>query len=423
MSEVRRGYKQTEVGVIPEDWDTVRLTSIAKLESGHTPSRHFPEYWKGDVPWISLHDTDNLDVAEIQNTAQTIGTLGLEHSSARLLPKGTVVFSRTATVGKCTVMGREMATSQDFANYVCGPRVHNHYLRHLFGFMKPDWKRLLAGSTINTIYMPAFETLRVLLPSEVREQEAIADALSDADGLIESLEQLLTKKRQIKQGAMQELLTGKRRLPGFSEKWRTGFLTDVIAALEAGVSVNSSEDDSGTAGDCSGILKTSSVVGGRFLPFECKTILPRDRQRARLNPKLDTILISRMNTPDLVGECGYVERDYPELFVPDRLWLTRFNSTAKISARWLAYMLSSPEQKARIKAAATGTSGSMKNLSKPAFLSLTLDFPSRKEQTAIASVLSDMEADTAVFETKIAKAHQLKQGMMQELLTGRTRLV
>jgi type I restriction enzyme S subunit len=209
----------------------VYLTSVAKLESGHTPSRRRPEYWKGDIPWISLHDSGALDVREIFSTAQTIGQLGLANSSARLLPKGTVVFSRTATVGKATVMGREMATSQDFANYICGERLHNHYLVHLFRYMSPEWKRLMAGSTHNSIYMPVFRDLQILLPS-LNEQETIAEALNNADDLIESLERLIAKKRILKKGVMQQLLIGKQRLRKFANA-TTGYKQTEVGVIPA----------------------------------------------------------------------------------------------------------------------------------------------------------------------------------------------
>jgi restriction endonuclease S subunit len=130
-----------------------------------------------------------------------------------------------------------------------------------------------------------------------------------------------------------------------------------------------------------------------------------------------------MNTPDLVGECGYVENDYSDLFLPDRLWQVRFRQSVAPNARWLSYLLSTTEYKLRIRGAATGTSGSMKNLSKDAFLSLLVHFPKFNEQTAIATVLSDMDAEIAALEAKLAKYRQIKQGMMQELLTGRIRLV
>ena len=144
---------------VPNGWELVRLTSVARLESGHTPARNRAAYWDGNIPWISLHDTSALDGPKISRTGLTISDEGLSNSSARLLPKGTVVFSRTATIGKCTIMGREMATSQDFANYVCGSRLNNRYLMHLFRFMSAEWKRVMAGSTHNTIYMPIFQSL------------------------------------------------------------------------------------------------------------------------------------------------------------------------------------------------------------------------------------------------------------------------
>lgn len=206
------GYKQTEVGLIPVDWAYRRLTDVAALESGHTPSRRQSVYWDGDIPWVSLHDSASLDVPVLMSTAQTMGPLGLANSSARLLPVGTVVISRTATIGKVAVLGREMATSQDFANYVCGPTVYNMYLLHLFRSMGRRWKQLMAGSTHKTVYMPVFERLRVPLPPSRAEQEAIASTLSEFDTELNALEAKLAKARQLKQGMMHELLTGRIRL-------------------------------------------------------------------------------------------------------------------------------------------------------------------------------------------------------------------
>ena len=165
----------------------------------------------GDVPWISLHDSKRLDLPELAETAQTIGHLGLQNSSARLLPAGTVVFSRTATVGKATIMAREMSTSQDFANFVCGARLNNRYLMHVFRHMQPEWKRLMAGSTHQTIYMPVFRDLQVLLPP-IEEQCEIAD-------IIDALETRLLSERNripalvtLKSAVMGALLTGEVRV-------------------------------------------------------------------------------------------------------------------------------------------------------------------------------------------------------------------
>jgi type I restriction enzyme S subunit len=396
------------------------LTDVARLESGHTPSKRNPEYWGGSIPWISLNDTDGLDTWELQTTSQTITEAGLANSSARLLPKGTVVFSRTATVGKSTVMGCSMATSQDFACYVCGPEVHNFYLALLLKSMRAEWKKLMAGSIHNTVYMPVFKTLSVDLPPH-DEQVAVAEALLDVKRHIDSLDQLLTKKCQIKQGAMQELLTGKRRLHGFSESWSEGTLGQVVAELVAGVSVNSDATQVSTG--VPSVVKTSAMKGGVFDPTECKPIIQTDLARATTSLRKDTLLISRMNTPDLVGEVGYVDQDYDWLYLPDRIWMTRMRLPDCVCVRWLGFLLSSAQYKRRIGDAATGTSGSMKNIAKGALLSVPVSFPKVDEQIAIAQVLADMEADIAVVQSRLTKARALKQAMAQALLTGRIRLM
>jgi type I restriction enzyme S subunit len=211
MAEWRLGRVNQDIAQIPESWTRVRLVDVARLESGHTPSRRHPEYWEGTVPWVSLHDTEGLDVPEIQSTAECIGELGLANSSARLLPAGTVVFSRTATIGKSTVLGREMATSQDFANYVCGPRIHNRYLMHLFRAMGAEWDRLKAGSTHKTIYMPIFEQLEVLLPS-VDEQREVARIADWVDERLSTDVAHFQTLRPLKSAIMSVLLTGDLRV-------------------------------------------------------------------------------------------------------------------------------------------------------------------------------------------------------------------
>ncbi|MBK8262671.1 MAG: restriction endonuclease subunit S [Nannocystis sp.] len=210
-TEWRVGRVRPGLAEIPESWRLVRLTDEARLESGHTPSRQHPEYWNGDIPWVSLHDSRNLDGPSIMQTAQTIGPLGLANSSARLLPAGTVVFSRTATVGKCTVLGREMATSQDFANYVCGMGLRPRYLMHLMRHMQTEWKRLMAGSTHQTIYMPVFRDLQILLPP-VEEQQEIVDVVDSTDARLAAEAGTLTELRRLKAALSAALLSGDLRV-------------------------------------------------------------------------------------------------------------------------------------------------------------------------------------------------------------------
>lgn len=206
------GRVASDVTHIPADWDLVTLTKVAKLESGHTPSRDKAEYWGGDIPWLSLADTDALDALEVHETSECVTAKGIKNSSARILPVDTVVFSRTATVGKATRMGREMATSQDFANWVCGSALHPAYLVQVFRHMGREWDRLQEGSTHQTIYMPVFKKLQILLPS-MSEQQKIAEVGEAFDLRISNERTTRDTLARNRDALAQELLSGRIRLP------------------------------------------------------------------------------------------------------------------------------------------------------------------------------------------------------------------
>ena len=197
---------------LPTDWDLVTLTKVAKLESGHTPDRKQPTYWEGDIPWISLQDADALGRLTISETAETIGPKGLANSSARMLPAGTVVLQRTANVGLASVMGREMCTSQHFANWVCGPKLNPYYLQQVFRHMSREWRRLIAGSVLPDIYMDTFKALQILLPP-LPEQEQIGAVGAAFDRRIERERESLGRVIEARAALAQELLSGRLRLP------------------------------------------------------------------------------------------------------------------------------------------------------------------------------------------------------------------
>ncbi len=206
------------------------------------------------------------------------------------------------------------------------------------------------------------------------------------------------------------------------EDWGVRSLADEIDRLDSGVSVNSVDEELQVYALEQAILKTSAVSGGNFLPHESKRIAPKDIRRAKLNPRKDTIIVSRMNTPQLVGECGYVDRDYLDLYLPDRLWMTHLYAGSKTSVKWLSYLLSHAPFKSMLQSAATGTSGSMKNIAKYRFFSISIPFPAPVEQRAIAEALSDVDGLLGALEALIAKKRAIKQAAMQQLLVGKTRL-
>jgi type I restriction enzyme, S subunit len=168
----------------PKGWKWTSLSSVAQLESGHTPSRKHPEYWDGGIPWIGIKDATENHGRTLSDTYQHVSALGLENSSARLLPANTICLSRTASVGFVVVMGRPMATSQDFVNWVCGPNIEPHYLKYVLLAENEALWRFASGTTHQTIYYPEAKAFHVCLPP-LAEQKDIAAVLGALDDKIE----------------------------------------------------------------------------------------------------------------------------------------------------------------------------------------------------------------------------------------------
>lgn len=194
--------------------------------------------------------------------------------------------------------------------------------------------------------------------------------------------------------------------------WSRVLLSEVIASLDAGVSVNSEGRQRRI--DEIGVLKTSCVSGGRFNPIEHKAVLNGERGRVRVPVTSDAIILSRMNTPDLVGESAYVEVDQPDLFLPDRLWLLRTNNRA--NCRWLSFYMQSEFFRRQIDDIATGTSGSMKNISKGRLADLSLPLPPLDEQQRIGDVLKTVDAAISSAKAVARAARRTTQTMRHELL-------
>ena len=168
----------------PKGWTWTPLSSVAQLESGHTPSRKHPEYWDGDIPWIGIKDATENHGRTLTDTYQHVSELGLENSSARLLPANTVCLSRTASVGFVVVMGRPMATSQDFVNWVCGPKLDPQFLKYVLLAENEALWRFASGTTHQTIYYPEAKAFHVCMPP-IEEQQAIVRVLKALDDKIE----------------------------------------------------------------------------------------------------------------------------------------------------------------------------------------------------------------------------------------------
>lgn len=413
---VKKGYKQTEIGVLPQDWTIGYLSDFGKIQSGGTPSTTIADYWGGSIAWCTPSDITSTPVKYINSTQRTITDEGLKNSAAIVMPAGSILLCTRATIGELKINSIPMATNQGFKNITIDDRGNAEFFYYLLQTKKNSMLELAIGSTFLEISKTALCKIPLQIPIR-DEQNKIADALSDIDNLVVVLEKQIAKKKAIKQGAMQELLTGKRRLPGFSGKWQNFNLMkhSKIKARIGWQGLKKSEYlDSGYA-----LLVTGTDFDDGKVQWDRCHYVTRSRydQDRNIQIQNNDILITKdgslgkvalargLTKPATLNSGIFVIRPLQSIYDPVFVYhiLSSFvfkNFLDKLSAGSTIIHLY------------------QKDVDKFEFLLP----PAIEEQNAIAAVLSEMDADITALEEKLAKYRQVKQGMMQQLLTGKIRL-
>jgi type I restriction enzyme S subunit len=402
--ELRPGYKQTEVGVIPEEWKLKPLGSV--LSKGRLGGNYPNQDREADYPLMKMGNIARgyIDTAKVEYITPGI-TPDLNHR----LCYGDVLFNTRNTldlVGKVAIWRDELPVAYYNSNLmrlefdpqeICSTEYTNYSLNSAGGVAR--LRALATGTTsVAAIYTRDLMGLPFIVPLPP-EQRAIAEALGDVDALIGALDRLITKKRDLKQAAMQQLLTGQTRLPGFSAEWevkRLGELTEIIM----GQSPSSSNYNNTGLG--------LPLIQGNADIAKRKTIKRIFTTEITKKGKSGDILMS-VRAP--VGEISQAEFD---------VCLGRGVCAIRYTNDFMYHYLISREPTwSRLSKGSTFDSVNSVDVK-----DLEVYLPSDEhEQTAIAAVLSDMDAEIAALEARRDKTRALKQGMMQELLTGRTRLV
>jgi type I restriction enzyme S subunit len=205
-------FKDSPVGRIPKGWEVKLLDEVTLRGSGHTPNKKRPEYWNGGIKWVSLADSFRLDDGYICETDKEISIEGLNNSSAVLHPAGTVVMSRDAGIGKTAILNSEMAVSQHFMAWRCDERMDSWFLYYLLQMMKPRFESIAMGSTIKTIGLSYFKKLTIQYPP-IYEQGKISSIVKSIEKNINNKKRKLEETKSLKKALMQDLLTGKVRVP------------------------------------------------------------------------------------------------------------------------------------------------------------------------------------------------------------------
>ena len=399
---IPQGYKQTEIGMIPQEWSCAKIEDIATISMC---KRIFADQTteNGEIPFYKIGTFGKKADAYISRSLYN------EYRNRFSFPKkGDVLISAAGTLGRTVVYDGKDAYFQDSnivwldidKNLLC-----NEYLNHYYRVIK--WASS-EGSTIARLYNGIIYATNIALPP-LEEQKRIAEALSDVDSMISSLEKLIAKKKAVKQGAMQELLTGKKRLPGFDREWKSILLEDVCVFYNGGTP---SKKRSDWWNGCIPWISSSDLCENSITSVSINRYITQDaldHSATHLCPKNAVSIVSRVG----VGKVAVTPRE---------LCTSQDFTTIVSSAHnpyFLAYMLVPIMKDMAMQAQGT----SIKGITVEDIAKIKISTPSIKEQNQIVTILSDMDNEIEALEQKLEKTRQIKQGMMQQLLTGKIRLV
>lgn len=383
---------------IPTGWKYGLLDKFATRCSGHTPSKSFPEYWDGGIKWISLADSFRLDQGYVYETDKEISEAGIANSSAELHPAETVVLSRDAGIGKSGVMAEPMAVSQHFIAWKCdnSEKLNSWFLYNWLQLNKAEFERQAVGSTIKTIGLPYFKKLKIAVPP-YSEQKKIAKILSTWDKAIATTEQLLANSKQQKKALMQQLLSGKKRLLDengvrFSGEWKRVELGDLLDYQQpTPYLVESTEYNDN--------FSTPVLTAGKTFILGYT-----DEESGIFSEKLPAIIFD-----DFTTDSKFV--DFP--FKAKSSAMKILTSKDGVSIRFVY------EAMQLLDFAVGGHQRHWISI----YSRLVIPFPVKEEQQKIAAVLSTANQEIIALQQKIDTLKQEKKALMQQLLTGKLRVL
>ena len=385
MSDVPKGYRMSEVGVIPEEWEVKELGEILKVK--HGKSQH-----------------EIIDVNGAFPILATGGVIGW--TNVFLYDEPSVLIGRKGTIDVPQYMESPFWTIDTLFYTEIFKNTFPKFIFYKFNTI--DWYSFNEASGVPSLNAKTIEKIQIPLPP-LPEQQAIASALSDADALIAALEQFITKKRNIKQGAMQQLLTGEKRLPGFEGEWEVKTFNK-IADVRDGTHESPKYHENGVI-----FITSKNIIDGNIDFTDINFISEDDATNINQRSKVDKgdILMSMIGT---IGNAVLI--NFEPNFCIKNVALIK---PSKVSGNYLIKFLQSQVFQKCLNENLDG--GIQKFISLGRLRELNIPIPFPAEQQAIAQILSDMDAEIEYLEQKQAKYKAIKQGMMQELLTGKTRLV
>lgn len=417
MVEMKSGYKMTEVGVIPEDWEVKNVSEscLIKARIGWQGLKKSEYMSSGDYLLITGTDFDNGQV-NWKSCAYVSKARYEQDSNIKIRPQD-ILISKDGTIGKVAYLGMipkaGTLNSGIFVIRANDRKIDQVFLSKIFMsfYFEEFLNRLVAGSTINHLYQKDFVKFCFPLPNS-EEQVAIAAALSDVDSLISALTKKIEKKKAIKQGLMRQLLTGKKRLSGFNDKWKSMLLGD-IAEVKDGTHQTPQYVKSGGKP----FYSVENVTADDFKNVKHISLEEHKALTSNYRMEKGDVLMTRIGS---IGCCKYVDWDVDASFYVS-LALLKINE--KYDSKFISYLSNIKSFKEEVMLNSLVFAIPQKiNLGNISLIKVYIP-TSKAEQTAISNILSDCDSEIAALEEKRDKYKEIKQGMMQQLLTGKIRLI
>lgn len=418
---------------IPKHWDVAKVCLVARLQSGHTPSRLHPEYWvpsECTIPWVSLGDVWQLreGVREyLAETKEKISPRGMANSAARLLPAGTVVLSRTASVGFSGIMPEPMATTQDFANWICGPRLLPEFLLYAFRGMKDEFQRMMMGSTHQTIYMPDIRRLSIPVPprdEQSRIVRVLRRRLPRLDALIAKKERLIELLQENRQALITQAVTkgldpnvpmkesGVEWIGAIPAHWSVGPLRHRWRIVDCKHTTPTYVDEGYP------LVSTTEVKPCRLDLSAVKRRVVRadfvEMTAGGRTPRRGDIIYSRNAS---LGSAAYVDSDEPFCMGQDVVLIT----SRRQSQLFLAHVLNSPVGMTQVALACIGSTFKRINVSKIGEIDVPI--PSYEEQLEIGTKVDEIDRIArercARVQSSVDLLREYRQALVTAAVTGK----
>ena len=407
-----------------DPWEQRKLGDISEIKTGPFGSTlHADDYVSDGIPIITTEHFKTGSLPIDKCGLPQVSENDFSRLSAYILNAGDIVFSRVGSVDINALITPFQSTWL-FSGRVLRVRPQNknssQFLHTLLETedVKNDIRTRAVGQTMPSINTEILKTTPLRLPESTLEQEQLGKYFLNLDTLITLHQRKYEKLVNIKKSMLDKMFpqngasVPEIRFKGFTDPWEQRKLAELTKTITTGKSVNSDEGEV-SDGDI-GVLKTSCVSYDRFNSSESKPVVKSEQQLVKCAVEKDSVIVSRMNTPERVGACGYVSTDFPNLFLPDRLWKLKFQDT--VDTYFVYMMLVSSAYKEKITSMASGTSGSMYNIPKETFLNLQLVIPAKiDEQKQLGKILKKIDTLITLHQRKLEKLQNIKKSCLEKM--------